>query len=347
MQRLQRRGLDIYIQRLGRCGHFQPPRGLRQRGALYQSVDHDDDEHDVEQADGAGHAGVHRDGGQHDRDRAAQPGPGQERLLPPGHPQRQRADEHRGGPGHQHQRRARGYGRDDLRGQPGWGGEQPEHDEQADLGEPGDAFGEAADGRAVREPGVAQDKRGHVNGEEAAGAGQRRRPVAGDDERQDRDRVQARGRQRDTAQGQRAGRSREQPDRGPGSQLPGDLAGDQRGRGRVAADVAEQGHREHRGRVVEPGLPSQLSPHLPPQAQSAVDTSLPGQRSPAGRSAPAPWRLPGSEPGHPGVAGHMGAARSGVRRPGQRVWRGKPPEHPCPRARMAAGRAAAVRAPSG
>ena len=74
-------------------------------GPCSRGVDHDDDEHDVEQPGGAGHAGVHRDGGQHDRDRAAQPGPGQERLLPPGHPQRQRRGEHRGGPGRQHQHR--------------------------------------------------------------------------------------------------------------------------------------------------------------------------------------------------------------------------------------------------
>ena len=66
-----------------------------------------------------------------------------------------------------------------------------------------------------------------------------------------------RGRQRDAAQGQRAGRSRERPDRGPGGKLVDGLAGNQRGRGRVAADVAEQGHRKHRGRIVESGLPFQ------------------------------------------------------------------------------------------
>jgi hypothetical protein len=51
------------------------------------------------------------------------------------------------------------------------------------------AFGETADSRAVRQPGVAQDQRGNENREEPAGAGRRGRPVAGDDERQDRDRV--------------------------------------------------------------------------------------------------------------------------------------------------------------
>ena len=109
----------IHIQRLGRRGHLQPPRRPRQRRALHCGVDHDDDEHDVEQPCGAGHPGVRRDGGEHDRDRAAQPGPGQERLLTPGHPQREGGDEHRGGAGdevRQHsngngQRRANGNGR--------------------------------------------------------------------------------------------------------------------------------------------------------------------------------------------------------------------------------------------
>ena len=109
----------------------------------------------------------------------------------------------------------------------------------------------------MREPGVAQDQRGHVHGQEPAGTGQRGRPVAGHDQGQDRDRVQARGRQRHPPQGQRPELAGQQPDRGSRGQLVDHLAGQQRGRGQVMADVAEQGHREDGRRVVEPRLPHQ------------------------------------------------------------------------------------------
>jgi hypothetical protein len=46
-------------------------------------------------------------------------------------------------------------------------------------------------------------------------------------------------------------------DGGSGGQLPGDLACDQGGRGQMSAEAAEQGHREHRRRVVKPRFPFQ------------------------------------------------------------------------------------------
>jgi hypothetical protein len=174
--------------------------------------------------------GADRDRGQHDRHRAAQAGPGKERLLPPGHAQRQRGGEHRGGAGEEHQRHAHHDGGQDLRGQPSRGVQQAEHDEQPDLGEPADSLGEAAGGRAVRQMGVAEHYRGNVDREETARLGLRRGPVARDDQRQHRDRVQAGGRQRHPAQGQRAEHPDRQADGGAPDQLPDHLPGDH-GRG--------------------------------------------------------------------------------------------------------------------
>jgi len=248
----QRRGLHDDLDGLYWRDHAEPPSRPRQGGALGQREHSDDDEDEVEQARGARHAGAERDGGQHDRHRPAQPGPGQERLLPPAQPQRQRGGEHRGGPGEEHQHQPDDDGGQDLGGQPGRRGEQAEHDEQPDLGEPADSLREAAGGRAVRQPRVAEHHRGHVDSEEAARPGLRRSPVAGDDHGEHRDRVQARGGQRRPAQRQRAERSGREPDGDTPGQLPGHLGGEQARMGRVRAGLAEQRHREHGRRVVQP-----------------------------------------------------------------------------------------------
>src|SRR6266568_1596167 len=112
----QRRGLHDDLDGLYWRDHAEPPSRPRQGGTLRQREHSDDDEDEVEQAGRAGHAGADRDGGQHDRHRPAQPGPGQERLLPPRQPQRQRGGEHRGGPGQEHQHEPDGDGGQDLGG---------------------------------------------------------------------------------------------------------------------------------------------------------------------------------------------------------------------------------------
>ena len=55
--------------------------------------------------------------------------------------------------------------------------QQPQHHEQADLGQPRDALGERPGGGAVRQLGVAEDERGDVDRGEAGRVqrGRRRR----------------------------------------------------------------------------------------------------------------------------------------------------------------------------
>ena len=60
-------------------------------------------------------------------------------------------------------------------------GQQPEHDEQADLRQPGQAVGEAEHGATVRQPAVAQHHPGGVHGEEPGGVRDRTgRQLVGD-----------------------------------------------------------------------------------------------------------------------------------------------------------------------
>ena len=105
--------------------------------------------------------------------------------------ERERAGQYRCGSREQHQDQPGRQRGQHLRGQPGRRGEQAEHDEQADLREPADAFREAPGRRPVREPGVTEEDGRGVHGEEPARPRQGRGAVAGDDECEHRDRVKA------------------------------------------------------------------------------------------------------------------------------------------------------------
>ena len=125
-------------------------------------VKHDDDqEHEVEQARCVRHGGAHRDRRQHDRHRAAQPGPGQEGLLAPGHPERQAWTpvQRPGGPAAISTRPTTSAGQICAGSRDGEAS-RPEHHEQADLGEPGRRPRRSPRiAGPVRQPGVAEHQR--------------------------------------------------------------------------------------------------------------------------------------------------------------------------------------------
>ncbi len=85
--------------------------------------------------------------------------------------ERQGGCEHRGGPCDQHEQGGDGQGPKDLPGQPGGRGEQAEHDEQADLGEPADP---SAKPRVAGPCGSRMLPSTSADGQKAAGARQRR-----------------------------------------------------------------------------------------------------------------------------------------------------------------------------
>ena len=161
------RGLDVQPPWLGPARDAEDPRDPGKGRPGQQGVDHDHHEDQVEQAFGVLDPFGERDGGEHDRDRAAQTGPGQERELAPRH---RRPDGT-----HQHGQRTGDEGEDQASsdGQPGDPpGEvtgrqlEAEHDEEPDLRQPGNPFREGPGRRTVRELAVAEDQGGDVHGGE-------------------------------------------------------------------------------------------------------------------------------------------------------------------------------------
>ena len=224
----------------------------------------------------ARHARHHREGGQHDRHRAAQPGPGHERLLAargPGTATRQASTDERAGPG------AAGPAPIDAaragarRAARSGSTSRPEHDEQADLRQPAGALGEGPGGRA----GAAAPRcRGRARPGRRRGSRWRAPP------RPRRTRCTPRpsvasgyspaGGQRDAAQrGHRPASPTARPTAAPTTQLVDDLrhrSWRQVGRRRRRA---EDQHQDDGGRVVEPGLGLQQPGQPPGQRQRAQD----------------------------------------------------------------------------
>ncbi len=91
-----------------------------------------------------------REGRQHDRDGAAQTGPGQEDLFAPGHPESGERDDDGQRPGDQQQDQPDHDRRHQFGAKIAGVDEQAEEDEQADLREPAEPFREGPGGRAVR-----------------------------------------------------------------------------------------------------------------------------------------------------------------------------------------------------
>ena len=148
--------------------------------------------------DGCSDTAHHGNDRQDDGHGAAQPGPGHERLLLPGHPERRQAQHDAQRPRHNGQHQP-----DDERRQaassPSSSGvtSRPSSDEHADLGDPAERVGEAAGGGPVRQLAVAQHQRGEIDGEEAAARAARRAAYASDGDRHDRDRIEPGGGQGD------------------------------------------------------------------------------------------------------------------------------------------------------
>ena len=171
------------------------------------------------------HPAGQRDGREHDRHGAAQPGPGQERLLAPrarrNHETLASTASGRASSTQHQAERERGQ---DLAGQPGGVGQQPEQHEQADLGDPAQRLGETADGgrraAGARCPGPA--RRGTRRGSPSRAG--RRGPVRRDGQAEHRDRVEAGRRQGHAAQQQGAGQPDRQADRRADGQLEHRLA---------------------------------------------------------------------------------------------------------------------------
>ena len=102
-----------------------------------------------------GHTPHDRKGRQHDRHGAPQTGPGQEDLLAPGHPEPGEGHDDGQRPGDQQQDRSDDDRRHQFGGQIAGIDEQAEQDEQADLREPAEPFGEGPGRRPCGSPELA------------------------------------------------------------------------------------------------------------------------------------------------------------------------------------------------
>ncbi len=209
---------------LGRRGHPQQPGGRAERARLHQGEDDDQHEDGVEQPvraracrPTAGSWPARSAPRRAARPRTGTPAPpadpvaGRRGRAPAGPAPRVttdsgRASSTRAQPDDQrrHQRAGQPAGRD----------QQAEQHEQADLGDPGQAVGEAEDGPPVRQPGVAEHHPGDVDGEEAGGVGDGAGRVREDGEPDRGERVEPGRRQRGAAQ-RPAARPRPPPARSP------------------------------------------------------------------------------------------------------------------------------------
>jgi hypothetical protein len=97
--------------------------------------------------------------------------PAQDRnaLLPDWDPEEEQGTDDGQRPGGKQQDQSDSERGQDLLWQPVRGDEQPEQDEQTDLGEPAEPFGEGPGRGPMREPGIGQDQCCEVGGKEAAG----------------------------------------------------------------------------------------------------------------------------------------------------------------------------------
>ena len=136
-----------------------------------------------------------------------------------------RAGDHRQRSGHdgQHEPGEQGHP-DRLQRDPSGREQQPQHHEEPDLGEPGDALGEGAGGAAVGQLGVSEDERGDVHRREPGGVHERRGAVGEEGQREHRDGVQARRRQGGAAHQPHAAEAEDQARRHAEQQLVDDDA---------------------------------------------------------------------------------------------------------------------------
>ncbi|MCY1529032.1 hypothetical protein D9M68_641580 [compost metagenome] len=150
-------------------GHPQQLGGPGQAGALQHQGNQHDEEGQVEEQLGVGQPGHQREHRENDRDRPAQADPGDKGLFPAMEgAERRQAHQHRerAGEDDHPQRQAQGRNGD---GQQVMGrDQQAEHQEHADLRQPGHAVEHVQDAVARTDRPVAQHQAAQVDGEDAA-----------------------------------------------------------------------------------------------------------------------------------------------------------------------------------
>ena len=143
--------LELHQVAVSRCGQrhglfgfrgrrhrdFQPAGHEAQAGALAKQGDQYHHQGDIEQQVGLLHPGQQREHRQHNGHGAAQPGPGNKGLLPPGETERQQADPHGDRARQQHQKGRHRQGPGQVVGESGGRYQQTENQEHARLGQPG------------------------------------------------------------------------------------------------------------------------------------------------------------------------------------------------------------------
>ena len=173
------RDLDLHI--LSRLVIDQPePTGDEgQRRTLQAGEDDDEDQHDIEKGLCPRDFLSEWNRGQHDRHGSAQARPGKEHLMPGRNLEPHRTRHDRGGAGDKRQEKTcRNRDQGGTRRHPVWEGQQAEHDEEADLGDPANSFHEGAGRGPVRQLGIPEDQRAHVHGRKPAGVDERAMPYA-------------------------------------------------------------------------------------------------------------------------------------------------------------------------
>ena len=148
-------------------GDAERARHPPQAEPLHDHGDDDDVEDDVEDAQRVLHAADDGERREHDRHRAAQPRPGEERALAPVEALPEGRGEHRQRSRHEHQREGHDDRLEALVGQPRRRHEQPQQDEQADLRDPARRLVEAVHQPGVRQAGRADHESEQVGREEA------------------------------------------------------------------------------------------------------------------------------------------------------------------------------------
>ncbi|MNS45879.1 hypothetical protein D3C72_783580 [compost metagenome] len=251
--------------------HLQQLGDPRQARALNQQRHQHDKEREVEVELSVGQAGHQREHRKNDRDRAAQADPGNECLLATMERlERQQANYHRQWPGKQNHPQRQGQCRQGDRQQVVGRHQQPQHQEHADLRQPGHAVEHVQDAVAAAHRTVADHQAADVYRQEATavqGVGQRKHHQAAGNHQ---DRIQAGGQvdaidqlQHEPATAQADDSADAEFAQQVGQQAPVQA-------GLAAGEHVDQGHgEEHRHRVVAAGFDFQAGGHPFVQAFAA------------------------------------------------------------------------------
>ncbi len=246
----------------------KPPCRGRQRPALQQQRDDDDNKGDIEIQIGFRQPDQQRDRRQKDRDSAAQANPGDENLLPPVEAERREAQEHRDRPCQQHQGQGHDHGRTDAAEQPVRRHQKPEQHEHHDLRQPGRGVQKRHHGiMRTRRP-IADDDAGEIDREESGRMRDLRRAKDHQRRRGDERRMQAL-RQRDLVERQHHQAPADHAHDGAEDGFAGELQRDMRERALAARNEFDQhqGEEDCKG-IVGAGFGFQRGADAGAQAQA-------------------------------------------------------------------------------